>query len=103
VGLGGMSGRLDGREVVDFPDRKEWGITAWDGWQRITKPLHRRCPNHGYLGVNFRLVIDDAQGAPDTEPAAACFGEELGTSQGQILSTSSPSSDNYDAHMAVSG
>jgi hypothetical protein len=40
-----MNGGLDGKEVVDFSDRKEWEITAWDGWQRITKPLHCHCAN----------------------------------------------------------
>ncbi len=45
VGLDGMNGPLDGREVVDFPNGKEWKITAWDGRQRITKPLHDHCAN----------------------------------------------------------
>jgi hypothetical protein len=42
VGLGGMNGQLDGREVVDLPDKKEREMTAWDRRQRITKPLHRQ-------------------------------------------------------------
>jgi hypothetical protein len=40
VGFGGMNGRRDGRQAVDFPDRKEWEITGWDGWQRITSPIY---------------------------------------------------------------
>jgi len=40
-----MNSRLDGKEVVDFPNRKEWETTAWDGRQRITKPLHYHCAN----------------------------------------------------------